>query len=184
MRMRWVTIVLLILFIGTILLIGACAPKKVAEFETKSVAGDEPLTTEEIQAQIAKDPTVGLDKGDAQKGKDYFYSENRGRCLACHTLGGEGEKGSYPLDDAGLRRDPVWLAIFLSNPRTQRPEVARMPPFRGDKIATIADTVAFLMTLKTVVDHPAPTDVKPANEPDRNENGVGGRKGQNKAFDD
>ena len=114
------------------------------------------------------DPTVGLERGKPEIGKEYFYGENRGRCLKCHALGDQGEPTGYALDDVGLRRNSEWLAIFIDNPRNARPEVARMPPFRGDvEGATIADVVAFLMTLMTPVDHPESTDVKPPDEPDR-----------------
>jgi hypothetical protein len=120
-----------------------------------------------------EDPTEGLEEGDPEIGRDYFYGENRGRCLRCHRLHGEGEPTGWALDDAGLRRDAEWLATFLHNPRGLRPEVARMPPYRGDPKARLADVVAFLMSLRTPVEHPEPSDVKPADEPEKWESGVG-----------
>jgi mono/diheme cytochrome c family protein len=129
------------------------------------------------------DPTANLDQGDAEIGREYFYGENRGRCLDCHTLNGEGEAGGYALDDVGLRRDPEWLAIFINNPRDLRPEVARMPPYRGDEEgATIADIVAFLMTLKTPVEHPESGDVKPEGEPEAHYPENGGHGGGHGSF--
>ncbi len=97
----------------------------------------------------------------------------------------EGNNRSYDwdvwaLDDTGLRREPEWLAIFIDNPRNLRPEVARMPPFRGDSDgAAIADVVAFLMTLRKPVEHPESTDIKPDDEPDPNFDGIGGFTGHN-----
>jgi len=127
-----------------------------------------------------EDPTAGLEDGDAQLGLEYFMGSNRGRCLDCHTVGGEGNDRGFDgevwaLDDTGLRRDPDWLAVYLDNPRNLRPEIARMPPFRGDEAgATLADVVAYLMTLRTEIDHPESTDVKPEDEPDPNFEGIGG----------
>ena len=163
-----------------ILLFCGCATQSPApeEIATDDVAETSVAETEPVEVI---DPTANLDQGDAEIGREYFYGENRGRCLDCHTLNGEGEPGGYPLDDAGLRRDPEWLAVFINNPRDLRPEVARMPPYRGDEAgATIADVVAFLMTLQTPVDHPESTDVKPEDEPNAyypDNNGHGGGHG-------
>jgi mono/diheme cytochrome c family protein len=174
----------LALIVILIFILTACSPKSTTPASTKSVAEGESVSTANPEILPPKDPTVGLDQGDPEKGKDYFNGENRGRCLACHTLAGKGEMGSYPLDDTGLRRSPKWLAQFLFSPRQLRSEVATMPPYRGDPVATIADVVAFLMTLKTPVEHPANTDVKPPDEPDKHGGGIPGRSGQNIAFDD
>jgi len=156
----------LILTIAVLLLCPGCA--------RRNPAPDEPAADGTVETSVAEtepvgpvDPTENLGKGDAEVGREYFYGENRGRCLDCHTLQGEGEPGGYALDDIGLRRDPEWLAVFINNPRDLRPEVARMPPYRGDEQGvTIADIVAFLITLKTPVEHPESTDVKPEDEPD------------------
>ena len=105
---------------------------------------------------------------------------NRGKCLDCHTLNGEGNNRGFDgqlwaLDDTGIRRSASWLARYIDNPRNIRPEVARMPPFRGDADgAVIADVVAFLMTLTAQTDHPGYEYVKPEDEPDPNFEGVGG----------
>ncbi|MCX6645090.1 MAG: c-type cytochrome [bacterium] len=134
------------------------------------------VVTEE--SDLPFDPTVGLDLGKADAGSEYFYGENRGRCLACHKLGGEGFADGWALDDTGLRRNPEWLARWIDNPRNIHPEVVIMPPWRGDSAgATIADVVAFLMTLQTEVDHPATTDIKPDNEPEPNHDGIAGSEG-------
>ena len=153
------------------LLFGACG-KPSAQVKTPEAKPAETIASSTAQVEQI-DPTAGLDKGDPEIGREYFYGENRGRCLACHILNGQGEPGGFALDDAGLRHDPRWLAIFVSNPRAYRPEVARMSPFRGDPVAKIADVVAFLMTLKTPVEHPAHTDVKPPDEPEKHEGGLG-----------
>lgn len=115
------------------------------------------------------DPTIGLDQGIVIIGRDYFFGENRGRCLVCHNLNGQGEPSGFPLDDIGLRRTPEWIAQFLYSPRILRPEVARMPPFRGDPQASLADVVAFLLTLTKPVKHPEHKDIKPPDEPDKYE---------------
>jgi hypothetical protein len=144
----------------------------------KTPASEEAQSVAEIEPEIVPfDPKSDFELGDPEIGREYFSGENRGRCLTCHTLNSEGEGTGWALDDTGLRRDKQWLAIFLDNPRNLRPEVVRMPPFRGDEVATIPDVIAFLLTLRTPVDHPAHTDVKPADEPDMWEGGVGGRHG-------
>ncbi len=128
-------------------------------------------------ADILFDPFQDFEPGDPDIGREYFLVKNRGRCLTCHTLNGEGERRGWALDDTGLRRDPGWLVTFVTSPRMLRPEVVRMPPFRGDEEATILDVVTFLLTLKTPVAHPEPEDIKPEDEPDTWEHGVGGRLG-------
>ena len=149
---------------------------------------DEVESTVQAEDVTPHDPTEGLENGRADIGREYFLDSTRGKCLDCHTLNGEGntrgfEGEVWALDDAGLRRDPEWLAVFIDNPRTLRPEVARMPPFRGDvKGATIADIVAFLMTLKTEVDHPETADIKPVDEPDPNLGGIGGFTGHGNGY--
>ncbi len=131
-----------------------------------SVAENEPY--------VIPDPTEGLELGNPELGREYFYGENRGRCLTCHTLAGEGFEGGYALDDAGLQHDAEWVAIFLDNPRRGRPEVVIMPPYRGDSGgATIADIVQFLMSQRTPVEHPETTDVLPDSEPEPNHDGIG-----------
>jgi len=176
LRVRLLPIHVLIAFLlicGT----GCCrAPDSgAADVESGQEAATESTSVVQTEPVEPPDPFEGLGEGDAELGRDYFYGENRGRCLRCHTLQGEGEPTGYALDDVGLRRDEEWLAIFLDNPRRQRPEVARMPPFRGDSGgARIADVVAFLMTLRTPVDHPEPTDVKPEGEPEAYVGGFGG----------
>jgi len=125
------------------------------------------------------DPTEGLENGDAELGREYFLGSDRGKCLDCHTLNGEGNNREFDgplwaLDDTALRRDAEWLAVYLDNPRNLRPEVARMPPFRGDSGgARLPDIVAYLMTLRTEVDHPDSPYTKPAGEPDPNFDGIG-----------
>lgn len=144
---------------------------------TGDIAGDEASSDDE-EDETPYDPTVGLDEGVAEIGEAYFNGENRGRCLTCHTLGDEGFEDGWALDDAGLRRSPEWLAIFIDNPRTLRPEVVIMPPWRGDSEgATIADVVAFMLTLQTEVEHPPTTDIKPDDEPEPNHDGIAGSEG-------
>src|SRR3990172_10561686 len=95
--------------------------------------------SEITELERMSDPLENLGAGDPEIGREYFYGDNRGRCLRCHTLNGEGKPGTWPLDETGLRRDPEWLAIFIDNPRIKRAEVVRMPPFRGDAETSIAD---------------------------------------------
>jgi len=124
--------------------------------------------------QAPVDVTENLDSGDPAIGREYVHDPNRGGCLRCHNLGGEGKPDGFKLDDVGLKRDPKWLAQFIQNPRNLRPEVARMPPWRNDTKAKIADVVAYLMTLRTKVDHPASPDKKPAGEPSKYTGPMGG----------
>lgn len=133
---------------------------------------------EGTENELPFDPTAGLEDGNAEIGEAYFYGDNRGRCLICHTLRGEGFEGGWALDDAGLIRDAEWLARWIDNPRNLRPEIVIMPPFRGDSEgATIADIVAFLMTLRTEIEHPDTSDIKPDDEPEPNHDGIAGSGG-------
>ena len=168
------SVVRLVLIILICLILFSCAPRPVSHTLDSNPASENPISTASPEVSQQSDPTANLDKGNPEIGREYFLGENRGRCLKCHTLAGEGEPGTWALDDTGLRHDARWLAIFIDNPRNQRPEIARMPPFRGDPEATIADIVAFLMTLKVAVEHPVPSDVKPPDEPATYEGGVGG----------
>jgi mono/diheme cytochrome c family protein len=152
----------------------ACSPREQPIPSDTSTPDNQQASTTPTEPALAFDPTADLDKGNPEIGRAYFFVENRGRCLKCHTLNGEGDSTGTPLDDTGLRFKPDYLATFIFNPRMLRPEVEIMPPWRGDPEAKIADIVAFLMTLKIPVDHPPTTDVKPSDEPLPYEGGVGG----------
>jgi len=152
-----------------------CSPDVPGSSDAGPEGGESATSTAQAESDLPVDPTLDLHLGDLETGREYFMGENRGRCLDCHTLQGDGEPTGYALDDVGLRREAEWLAIFLDNPRNLRPEVARMPPFRGDSGgAEIRDVVQFLLTLQTPVDHPEPTDVKPGDEPEADHDGFGG----------
>jgi hypothetical protein len=161
--------ILATLIIATLFI--ACTP------DTGPSEGDEETvvtSVAEIEPHVIPDPTEGLELGDPELGREYFYGENRGRCLTCHTLAGEGFEGGYALDDIGLQREAEWLAILLDNPRRPRPELAIMPPYRGDSGgATIADIVQFLLIQMTPVEHPETTDVLPESEPEPNHDSIG-----------
>ena len=178
MRPIQIIILILILFSLSCTKPGSPAPSGQPSSATEEnlEAVETSVVTEE--ADLPFDPTEGLDLGKADVGREYFYGENRGRCLTCHKLGEEGFADGWALDDTGLRRSPEWLARWIDNPRNLRPEVVIMPPWRGDSEgATIADVVAFLMTLQTEVDHPPTTDIKPDNEPEPNHEGIAGSEG-------
>jgi mono/diheme cytochrome c family protein len=180
--MRPIQIIVLILILLSLSCTKTASPTPAPSGQSSSAteenleAVETSVVTEENNLPF--DPTEGLDLGIADAGREYFYGENRGRCLACHKLGDEGFADGWALDDTGLRRSPEWLARWIDNPRNIRPEVAIMPPWRGDgEGATIADVVAFLMTLLLEVDHPATTDIKPDNEPEPNHDGIAGSEG-------
>ncbi len=149
----------------TAFLLSGCTQSDPPDEQTESVVQDEPLTE-------PFDPRAEHPPGNPDIGREYFRGENRGRCLTCHSLSGEGEPTGWVLDDSGLRRDEQWLMIFIDSPRMLRPEVVRMPPFRGDEVATIPDVVAYLMTLTTPVEHPEHDDELPLGEPEMWEGGV------------
>lgn len=163
----------------------SCAGTSGKETPGDDVVPEDPADNNSIEAidentenELPFDPTAGLEDGIMETGEAYFYGDNRGRCLICHTLRNEGFEGGWALDDAGLRRDAEWLARWIDNPRNLRPEVVIMPPFRGDSEgATIADIVAFLMTLRTEIEHPEISDIKPDNEPEPNHDGIAGSGG-------
>jgi nitric oxide reductase subunit C len=50
-------------------------------------------------------------------------------CLACHSLGGEGESRGPRLEWIGTRHDAVWIADYLANPEAIAPG-ANMPAFK------------------------------------------------------
>jgi nitric oxide reductase subunit C len=50
-------------------------------------------------------------------------------CLACHSLGGEGESRGPRLEWIGARHDAVWIADYLDNPEAAAPG-ANMPAFK------------------------------------------------------
>lgn len=129
-------------------------------------------------SDVLPDPYENLGNGNPEIGWAYISSTNRGKCLECHSIAGDGNLDGWALDDTALRRDENWLAAFLDNPRNLRPEVATMPPYRGDEEAVIADVVAFLMTLDSYVDHPESGDIKPEGEPEPYHGGIGGWHGE------
>ncbi|HDS30161.1 MAG TPA: hypothetical protein ENN67_03870 [Firmicutes bacterium] len=158
-------ILTIVIFLIFCIFIASCG-ERIFRNENRTVAVESEII-EPDEEIVRFDPRADFELGDAEIGREYFFGENRGRCLTCHTLYGEGEPSGWALDDTGLRRDKQWLAIYLDNPRNLRPEVVRMPPYRGDESATIPDIVAFLLTLTTPVEHPVPGDIKPESEPDK-----------------
>jgi len=172
---------MLSLLILLIVLAGCTSPESAGD-PPELVADDGQVSAGATEEIGPRDPTANLDAGNPDIGREYFYGETRGRCLKCHTLAGEGDEWGLPLDDVGLRFSRERLAIFIDNPRNVRPEVSRMPPWRGDEVATIADVVAFLMTFQANVEHPVHTDVKPENEPDLYTGGIGGYSGHSHGY--
>ena len=54
------------------------------------------------------------------------------RCKTCHSVAGSGgpmAKMGGPLDGIGSKRDKVWLAEFLKNPKSKEPD-SKMPALR------------------------------------------------------
>jgi len=49
-------------------------------------------------------------------------------CLACHALGGEGERRGPRLEWIGARRDAAWIARYLADPEAIAPG-AQMPAY-------------------------------------------------------
>ncbi len=76
--------------------------------------------------------------GDADRGKKAVA---RRRCATCHRIEGRGGVVGPPLDTAGAKIDPRWLASYLADPHRLRPRT-RMPAFRLDP-QEIADVVAY-----------------------------------------
>jgi len=59
--------------------------------------------------------------GDPAKGAELFM--NRGACLSCHTLGGQGKAAIGPdLTDIGARRSPAFLRRSLVDPAADVPQ--------------------------------------------------------------
>jgi cytochrome c1 len=81
------------------------------------------------------------------------------RCLKCHAhpgAGGMPELGmdAPSLETAGARLNPAWMAAWIRDPRSLRPE-ATMPGLRVSEIEA-ADLVAWLGTLGKPAPDPAP----------------------------
>jgi mono/diheme cytochrome c family protein len=77
-------------------------------------------------------------EGDAERGKKAVA---RRRCATCHRIEGRGGVLGPPLDTAGAKLDPRWLASYLAEPHRLRPRT-RMPAFRLEA-QEIADIVAY-----------------------------------------
>lgn len=78
------------------------------------------------------------------------------RCIKCHTTGSELPPDAMPelamdapnLNDAGARLNEPWMAQWISNPRSMRPDASMPKPFHGEQSeAQAADVAAYLATL-------------------------------------
>jgi sulfur-oxidizing protein SoxA len=103
-----------------------------------------------------KPPTVAsppAQPGDARRGKELAYANEKGNCLACHVLETDGEQpgsvGPNLSAYAKLGRTAAYTFQQLWDARVHNPKTA-MPPFGTNGILSaleVADIVAYLRTL-------------------------------------
>jgi len=80
-----------------------------------------------------------------KKGKQIFLNSNP-QCSLCHTVGASGGKFGPDLSAIGKKRDAVWLAKYLPNPRFLDP--ANKMPAVTAKGKDLEDLIAYLVSLK------------------------------------
>ena len=100
--------------------------------------------------------------GDPQRGKHLAYSAHKGRCLTCHVLGSDGEQpgtvGPNLSTYATRGITPAQTFQQIWDARVANPH-SIMPAFGTFDLLTaseIADITAYLHTLTTLVEAPAP----------------------------
>jgi putative heme-binding domain-containing protein len=69
--------------------------------------------------QLARVPSQPL-PGDPVKGRDLYF--NRGGCIQCHTIKGQGGAIGPELSLIGLRRSPAYLRRALLDPAADVPQ--------------------------------------------------------------
>jgi nitric oxide reductase subunit C len=84
------------------------------------------------------------DKSQIQLGKD-IYEKNR--CDLCHKIGDKGAAVGPELTHVGSKRDFLWLAKQIKDPRVHKPD-AQMPAFPQISEGEIRALVNYLMSLK------------------------------------
>lgn len=75
---------------------------------------------------------------DAATGEHIFRNKN---CSGCHSILGSGGNGAPDLTSVIARRDPVWLARWLTNPQAVKPGTAMPRPSLA--AADVTGLVAF-----------------------------------------
>ena len=83
--------------------------------------------------------------GDPVNGKKVYLNSNP-KCSLCHTIGASGGKFGPDLSAVGKRRDAVWLARYLPNPKFENP--ANKMPAVAAKGKDLEDLIAYLVSLK------------------------------------
>lgn len=98
--------------------------------------------------------------GDPKKGKKLAYAKKKGRCLACHILGSDGDQpgdvGPNLSTYGKSGRDDTYTFQQVWDARAHNHQ-ATMPPFGTNDILTKQETmhiVAYLNTLKNRVEAP------------------------------
>jgi len=69
------------------------------------------------------------------------------RCDLCHQISGKGGKVGPDLTHVGAKRDTLWLAEQIRNPKSHKPD-AKMPAFPQISKGDIQALVDYLMSLK------------------------------------
>ena len=85
----------------------------------------------------------GQDDGAAARGQSKFFTNG---CYGCHVVGKAGTPIGPDLSHVGARYSPEYLALWLRDPRTQRPS-AHMPALELSE-ADIRELTAYLASLR------------------------------------
>ena len=81
--------------------------------------------------------------GDKVKGAKIYQDA---KCSVCHKIGTSGGKMGPEITKVGVKRDAVWLAKYLANPKAENPK-NKMPPVKA-KGEDLEHLIAYLLSLK------------------------------------
>ncbi len=112
------------------------------------------------KVRLVERPSPPHMKGDPEKGKILAYAQNKGRCLACHVLGPDGEQagnvGPNLSTYGNSGRDSAYTFQQIWDARAHNPKTT-MPPFGTNEILTKHEVVhiaAYINSLKSTVNAP------------------------------
>jgi ubiquinol-cytochrome c reductase cytochrome b subunit len=105
-------------------------------------------------SKAAGAPSEKVASGNIQKGRELYQSQG---CAACHKINGQGGAVGPDLSNEGSKgRSADWLAAQIRNPKAHD-AASIMPPYPSLSQQQLADLVAYLLSLRSGAEKPAPS---------------------------